>query len=142
MLDIGGKPCKTEPGFDQDLCTESQLDKKLLIKFGCTSPFGPNKDKICKDHENGSKVMELYKDTMKYHRSGLYFRGLTNGIDNNCYSPCLFHSVKALKTNQFDRNVTSMVYMKLKENINVIESYHLYSALSLVDEIGGYVGLS
>ena len=32
MLDIGGKPCKTEPGFDQDLCIESQLDKKLLTK--------------------------------------------------------------------------------------------------------------
>jgi len=31
--------------------------------------------------------------------------------------------------------------MLLKENINVIESYHLYSTLSLIAEIGGYVGL-
>ena len=87
--------------------------------------------------------MALYKDTMKYHRSGLYFRGLKNDFDNYCYSPCLFHSIKAIKTNQFDRNMTSMVYMKLKENIIIIESYHLYtySTLSLMAEIGGYVGL-
>ena len=85
--------------------------------------------------------MELYKDTMKYHRSGLYFHGLKNDFDNYCYSPCLFHSINAIKTNQFDRNMTSMVYMKLKENINIIESYHLYSTLSLIAEIGGYVGL-
>ena len=37
MLDIGGKPCKTEPGFDQDLCTEAQLDKKLLSKVARSS---------------------------------------------------------------------------------------------------------
>ena len=37
MLDIGGKPCKKEPGFDQDLCTEAQLDKKLLTKVARSS---------------------------------------------------------------------------------------------------------
>ena len=56
MLDFGGQPCETETGFDKDVCTESKLDKKSLEKFGCTSPFGPNKDKICKDYEIGSKA--------------------------------------------------------------------------------------
>ena len=33
------------------------------------------------------------------------------------------------------------MYIKLKENIEVKEAYYLYSGLSLIAEIGGYVGL-
>ena len=33
------------------------------------------------------------------------------------------------------------MYIKFKENIKVIEAYHLYSALSMIAEVGGYVGL-
>ena len=33
------------------------------------------------------------------------------------------------------------VMMMFKENIKVIEAHHLYSTLSMIAEIGGYVGL-
>ena len=126
MLDIGGKPCVTEPGYEKDSCTESKLDKTSLEKFGCTTPFGPNKDKICKDHENGSIVMELYSETMDQN------------VDN-CYSPCLFVSAKAMKTSENDGD--GYVYIDLKKNIQVIEAHYLYSGLSMIAEVGGYVGL-
>ena len=101
--------CKQERLGGQCLVARSsgQTQTILTNSISCGQwPVGKNKDKICKDHGNGSKVMELYKDTMKYHRSGLYFHGLKNDFDNYCYSPCIFHSIKAMKTNQFDRNYT------------------------------------
>ena len=43
MLNIGGKPCRTEAGFNKDVCTESRLDKKslenLLVTLGNWTPL-------------------------------------------------------------------------------------------------------
>ena len=130
MLDIGGQPCRTETGFDKDACTEFKLDKKSLEMFGCTSPFGPNKDKICNDYENGSKVMKLYEKAMSMN------------VDN-CHSPCLFASTKTTKTDeQFQKKLKERkVRIFAKEYIEVKEAYHLYSFLSMIAEVGGYVGL-
>ena len=116
-------------GFNQDACTETKLDKKSLEKFGCTTPFGTNKDRICQDYENGSKVMDMYKET-KYKNA------------DNCYSPCTFLSTKATKTTESTIFIgNSNVNIKLNKNIQVFEAHHLYSALSMIAEIGGYVGL-
>ena len=122
-----GKPCNAEPEFDKDFCSQDAFEKKALEKYGCTSPFGPNKDKICRDQENGSKVMELYSQI---------FRNLTN----NCHSPCSFVSTKGIKIMEQDSSY-GYVMMMFKENIKVIEAHHLYSTLSMIAEIGGYVGL-
>ena len=126
MLDFGGLPCETEPEFNQDYCTKTKLDKKSLEMFGCTTPFGTNKEKICQDHEIGFKVMDMYRETME------------KNIDN-CYSPCSFLSMKAIKISEYYGN--GFVYIKLKENIQVFEAQYLYSILSMIAEVGGYVGL-
>ena len=126
MFDFGGQPCETKPKFNHDTCTESKLERKSLEMFGCTTPFGSSKDNICQDYENGSKVMDLYRETMKKNF-------------DTCYNPCLFTSTKATITRVRDGN--GYVYIKFKENIKVIEAYHLYSALSMIAEVGGYVGL-
>ena len=127
MLDFGGQPCNAEPEFDKDFCTQDAFEKKALEKYGCTSPFGPNKDKICTDQNTGSKVMEFYRQI---------FRNLSN----NCLSPCSFVSTKGIKIMEQKKNY-GYVWMVFKENIKVIEAHHLYSTLSLIAEIGGYVGL-
>ena len=102
----------------------------MQLNCPTTSPsppcFGPNKDKICKDYEIGSKVMELYNGTMQ------------KNIDN-CYSPCLFTSTIITKTDDFWGN--GLVRISTFENIVVKEAYHLYSILSMIAEVGGYVGL-
>ena len=126
MFDFGGQPCETEPKFNHDACTEAKLNKKSLEKFGCTTPFGSTKDKICQDNENSSKVMDLYIQTMKKNH-------------DNCYNPCLFTSTKATITRV--KGGKGEVIIKFKENIKVIDAYYLYSALSMIAEVGGYVGL-
>ena len=131
MLNSTGHPCISETGFDKDACTESKLGKKSIDKFGCTSPFGPNKDKICTDYENGKKVMKLYTKTM------------SKNVDN-CYSPCLFASTKATKMHEYSLargNEKGKVRIYVTENIEVKEAYKLYSILSMIAEVGGYVGL-
>ena len=126
MYDFGGQPCETEPKFDHDACTKAKLKRKSLEKFGCTTPFELTKDNICQDYENGSKVYSLYREMMK------------KKVDN-CYNPCSFTLTKA--TINRVQSGKGQVIIRFKENIKVIEAYYLYSTLSLIAEVGGYVGL-
>ena len=99
--------------------------------FACTTPFGTNKEKICQDHENGFKVMDMYRETIQKY------------VDN-CYSPCSFLTTKAIKTTEHPKKwygYNGHVYIKLKKNIQVFEAQYLYSILSMIAEVGGYVGL-
>ena len=48
--------------------------------------------------------------------------------------------MKAIKIVEYYSN-NGFVYIKLKENIQVFEAQYLYSALSMIAEVGGYVGL-
>ena len=129
MLDLGG--CSTEPEFDQDLCTDARAERTSLKKLGCTTPFGPNKDKICQDQESGSKALKIYKDMF---------------VDNvnNCHRPCSFVVTKAIKTRQTwqngNKNYSSLT-IYFDEYIKITDAHYLYSGLSLIAEIGGYVGL-
>ena len=70
--------------------------------------------------------MDMYRDTMVKH------------VDN-CHSPCSFVSSKATKTYDYKGDKTLII--SFKENIQVIEAYYLYSSLSMIAEVGGYVGL-
>ena len=111
MLDFGGQPCETEPGFNQDACTETKLEKKSLEKFGCTTPFGTNKDRICQDYENGSKVMDMYRETME------------ENIDN-CYSPCRVS--KFVAENVFNKGIFySTKYSTMNPTINDKEIFQI-----------------
>ena len=100
MLDFGGQPCEIEPTFHQDACMETKLNKKSIEQFNCTSPFGINKDRICQDYKNGSKVMEMYRETI-------------NKNADSCYSPCSFLSTKAIKTLEYHN---SHGYVKIRFN--------------------------
>ena len=138
LLDLGGNFCNNEPEFDKDVCKDLELERESLERYGCTTPFGANKDKICHDQVNGSRATELYKDYM-------------NKKVTNCNSPCSFLSTKAIKTKDektYDKvkingefKFYTFVKIFFKKNIKVIQAYHTYSGLSLIAEIGGYVGL-
>ena len=89
MLDFGGEECKknSDDGqeYNKDLCTHETFEKKALGLYGCTTPFGPNKDNICTDEKNATKVLELYKDVFEKHIG-------------NCDNPCSFITTRAIKT--------------------------------------------
>ena len=63
LLEINQKPCNHTLGYDKDHCEHNLFEEKALKLFGCTTPFGTHKSRICKDAENGSKVIaEMWKN--------------------------------------------------------------------------------
>ena len=63
-----------------------------------------------------------------------------------CLHPCNFITARAIinsnKIGYFvDGKPGTTVTIKFKENIKVYEAYQIYSLLSMIAEIGGYVGL-
>ena len=41
--------------YGKDQCTDENFEKEAIELYGCTTPFGPNKDRICDDTENATK---------------------------------------------------------------------------------------
>ena len=120
-------------GYGRDQCTDEAFEKETLELHGCTAPFGPHKDKICDDEKNATKVNDLYK---KWYSKSIQ-------VTSGCNKPC---SYVTLRTNIiFDRekyhNTIARVQIYFNENITVTKAYHIYSGLTLIAEIGGYVGL-
>ena len=139
-LDDIGKPCSFDENYSRDKCVNEEVERKSLQEFNCTTPFGPNKTQICQDPEVGAKVNEIYIEKIEKHR-------------HNCLSPCSFLSIMATKTKEIIKNASlsggndheepksSVLSINFKENIKVNTSYYVYSGLTLIAEIGGYVGL-
>ena len=48
-----------EHGYRKDQCTDKTFEKEALELYGCTTPFGPNKNEICVfvgNHFAGSRL--------------------------------------------------------------------------------------
>ena len=48
--------------YSRDQCIQTNYANKMIDLFGCTTPFGLKKDKICRDSINGSKVLKIHND--------------------------------------------------------------------------------
>ena len=82
---------------------------------------------------NGTKVKEIYTDKIEKHHS-------------KCEKPCSFFSIMTImtkdKTLYFSKMAHgSAIVINFQENVEVVSSYYLYSGLSLIAVVGGYVGL-
>ena len=63
MLNFQNDICIKSKGYNRDSCEKVILEKNALEEYGCTTPFGSNKDQICKDIKNATKVLNNYRDT-------------------------------------------------------------------------------
>ena len=103
-----------------------------MTKLGCTTPFGLNKSGICTDSNSSAKALKLYD---------LYL----NKPETVCPELCNFLEVSlrtqlSIKSKE-DKSGTSYMKFSLKNTIKVTNSHFLYNELTLMAEIGGYVGL-
>ena len=130
MLDYGGIPCVQEYDYNKDRCTHELLERKSIELFGCTSPFGPNKDQICTNERKSIQAYELYDETI-------------NEYSTNCSMPCSFVSSEVITFREYDlsSNQTGVLKFEFEPVVKVTRGIYLYSVLSLIAEIGGYVGL-
>ena len=129
MLDVDyrGVQCKKEKYYQKDLCTTKKIEKELIDKVGCTTPFGHDKSQICRQEDDASKASDIY-----YHEIFL---------ESNCSNPCSLFSLAI--SNEEKQSSTNATYLSIvfPKTIKVYDRSYTYSSLSLLAEIGGYVGL-
>ena len=131
MLDVDyrGVPCKKEKDYQKDLCTTKMIEKELIDKVGCTTPFGHDKSQICRQEDDARKAFEIFANEIF--------------LESNCSNPCSLFSLAI--SNEEKQSSTNATYENLRivfpKTIKVYDRSYTYSSLSLLAEIGGYVGL-
>ena len=125
--------CEGNLTYDYEGCVDNYIEIETLRRFGCTTPFGRNKEHICDNVTIASQVLEVYKK---------YWGHLNT---TSCKVPCKTYTMKPIwmkkiKNTHKTRGYTSIV-VQMDDKILVSKEVFVYSFLSLVAEIGGYVGL-
>ena len=134
VLGNDGAACNSDKSYSKDLCANENVEMKSMEEYGCHTPFGLKKTKICQDSDKAKQVLGIYTEEIEKHNS-------------KCLNPCSFFSIMAMETKNtklgclFGKCPKNRVIISFKENIKVTTGYYLYSGLSLVAEVGGYVGL-
>jgi hypothetical protein len=106
------------------------MEEKMLEQFGCTVPWVPNKDNICKN-KNESKLAQDWYYKNRFNQNGI------------CNKNCLFTNVILVPTTMKNRNGPNAYEVSLifKSEIKKSSEYLLYSDLSMLAKTGGYLGL-
>ena len=133
LLNYGGALCNNDRTYQMDGCNNNGIEKKSLETVGCTTPYGPNKTKICTDANKGQKALEIYWKFI-YSFSEKNYEG--------CFYPCSYFRVSTKKSieSHFYPN-SALVVLNFEQLIQETKTYYTYSELSMIAEIGGYVGL-
>ena len=130
MLDFGGQFCNFDSGYNKDECVDQALEEKSLELYGCTTPFGKNKNEICTDTNDILLARNL---------SEKYYPRTRSTFDTTCDNPCSYMRLKITKI--WERNEEGPIKLVFEENIKVTKAYYLYTEYILIAELGGYIGL-
>ena len=136
MLDFGGAQCNDKQNYSRDDCTDEQLYKESMEKINCTWPFLPF------DTMSNSSWNEVCKNDCEIETmTGDIVAKYVHKKAQNCLDPCNYIQIFASETSRtaFTRN--PRVIFQFAETVNVMTAYYDYTGISLVAEIGGYVGL-
>ena len=100
---------------------------------GCTLDYGLNKSNVCTDKDKSKKAKENYRDTV------LGTSKIITGT--GCLDPCTkIISSLSIRSSQ-ETNVNAYLGIDFPSEVKVMTTYPAYEVLSLIAEIGGYVGL-
>ena len=132
LLDYGGDPCNTDNTYQMDECYTKETEKTSLATVGCTTPYTSNKTNICTDANKGLAALNIYNKFMFY----------TSKNYEGCYHPC---SYLIVSSKEFLSHSTYFMFSNITiyfpQVIQETKTQYTYSGLSLIAEIGGYVGL-
>ena len=136
MLDIDGNACQHgEPqDYNYDECVFGELKEGLMSEIGCITPYcGIDKENICTDY--------IKANQSSWYQNGFMGTGVLENVE--CMEACSYVTIKLTHVSQVDAKNESLGILNLiyQEKIQKIESYYIYSTLSLIAELGGYVGL-
>ena len=133
LLDYGGAHCNNDITYQMDACNYEVVENESMEMLGCTTPFGPNKTKICTNSTKG-------REATRIHARYLSPDSRTVLPIAWCHYPCSYFLVSS---KQFEEGgcTYGCVSLNFEQLIQVTKSHYTYSELSMIAEIGGYVGL-
>ena len=115
-----------------DNCMYHQMSQIMTQSVNCTVPWMPNKDNICKGKSDREKAFDIYQKNRRNQK-------------DICPNSCLFTNMYFGPpvtgfTNAEDSDEAHAIFY-FRRDIKTTSEYYLYSLLSMLAEIGGYVGL-
>ena len=125
MLHDKYEPCNDTPNYVKDHCAQNEIERFVLNEYGCIPPFFENKKNICSNETISKQVYEYWYAARYY---------------TNCSDPCKEIMVSANWMMQRVKQGSELKFY-FQNRVKVVKSYRAYSSLSLIAEIGSYIGL-
>ena len=123
--------CIKDKSYNDDMFTIEEFERNVMKEYGCTTPFGQLKDNICQDPTIGMKVFSLQKPFIDKHRGDFEIPCVLI----NSQAIIAKHQINPEKPNRTKLNIL------FQDKIKVTRQFYVYSGLSMMADIGGYVGL-
>ena len=119
-------PCNESINYSKDVCFLEKLHEESIKQIGCTTPYGLNKSMICKETEKAQKALDLFAKMQR---------------NSSCLNPCTYLVPQTYFTYQKKNNQRFQLYLSNNGAVKVTRSELAYDTLTLLADIGGYVGL-
>lgn len=130
LLGTDGTCVNGQIGYDS--CIYNTLRDVMLKEYGCTVPWLPEKNKICVTESDRQNVFDLYQKNRRNQK---------NICPNSCLFTNMYFGPPVTGSNNNDEQDIAKAVFYFRRDIKTTTEYFLYSILSMVAEIGGYVGL-
>ena len=124
MLNQG---CSNDANYEKDDCLDSTIFEESIKKVGCTWPWLKNQSKICTDETKSQEAKDIGTDILK------------GNIATDCPDSCSY--IKATYSTRMMGSTAHFIKFSFPQSIKVFEAYYDYDEISLIAEVGGYVGL-
>ena len=127
-------PCNPEP-TEYDGCLQNVGRQAMMDSVGCLAPVFPHSDRsgICAN------------ESLAHDAVGAYHKFMTSDLERQskyCLMPCQITDVTVREDKTSGSGNSQTVYtFNLPTRVKIIESFYFYRFLSLVAEVGGWVGL-
>ena len=120
------QPCVNEIDYEIDTCSDNLVFEESMRKLNCTWPYVKNKNHICTEEDSAIKAIQIGTNARK---------------TSKCPNQCNYIKLFTIPHIKHPKITGKFLKFFMPYTIQVHKAYYAYDAVSLLAEIGGYVGL-
>ena len=121
--------CIHDVSYIKEDCIWNELYEESMTAYGCITPYGPTNQSICEGTEKTEKTKELYFE---------YFFN----SNHTCKDPCKMTLIHYYNVQKHEKVFNSkIIKINFPKHVKVFTTFSTNTLISLIAEIGGYVGL-